>query len=201
MREADRKKLIETLVANDIIKADVNVLTETEELSIDNISESDIGTTSDGQQYLKSVVKKYLLEQGYPFTQENVDMAAKINFPDGKLSSVSIRKSTVIESTELDDADDSDIMDIVKIQTLIQLLEIKSMLKTESEKEYTTEVITDTSTGTLDIESFNKTLAAYSSKGWVLKAVFTNEIGKNAVLGINASIDQTIMVFERNKEI
>lgn len=37
----------------------------------------------------------------------------------------------------------------------------------------------------------------YAIRGWHLHSAFTNEVGKNAALGINATINQTILIFER----
>ena len=37
----------------------------------------------------------------------------------------------------------------------------------------------------------------YAMNGWRLHSAFTNEVGKNAALGINATINQTVLIFER----
>lgn len=74
-----------------------------------------------------------------------------------------------------------------------------------SEYEYETVVINDLITGEIDSDKLQKTLESYALNGWRLHSVFTNEVGKNSgssftsFLGvsINATIDQTILIFER----
>ncbi len=71
--------------------------------------------------------------------------------------------------------------------------------------EYQVVVLQDKRTGEFDVEQYRNILNNYSAKGWRLKTVFLNEIGKNASSvgyggfssGTNATIDQTILTFER----
>ena len=71
--------------------------------------------------------------------------------------------------------------------------------------EYATEVIYDKRSGGADIITLSETLARYARDGWRLHTAFTNEAGKNATtvglgsvsLGTNATMDQTILIFER----
>ena len=66
-------------------------------------------------------------------------------------------------------------------------------------------VLQDKRTGEFDVEQYRNILNNYSAKGWRLKTVFLNEISKNASSvgygglssGTNATIDQTILTFER----
>lgn len=63
--------------------------------------------------------------------------------------------------------------------------------------EYDICVVRDTMSGSANIEGINKTLNEYASKGWRLKAIYSNELGKNSIAGINSTIDQAVMIFER----
>lgn len=71
--------------------------------------------------------------------------------------------------------------------------------------EYEVVVLNDTSSGGFDVEKYRQILRTYSETGWRLKTVFANEVGKNsssfgyggASSGTNATIDQTILTFER----
>lgn len=64
--------------------------------------------------------------------------------------------------------------------------------------EYKVEIISDSEilgkTSKADLES---TITNYALDGWRLHSITTNEIGKNAMLGVNATINNTILIFER----
>ena len=40
-------------------------------------------------------------------------------------------------------------------------------------------------------------LRSYAQRGWRLHTALTNEKGKNAVVGVNATVNETIFIFER----
>lgn len=71
--------------------------------------------------------------------------------------------------------------------------------------EYEVIVVDDLSDGEMDKDEVQEMLSKYSAEGWRLHSIFTNEVGKTAgavrvtMLGvsINATIDQTVLVFER----
>ena len=68
--------------------------------------------------------------------------------------------------------------------------------------------VTDDVSGVLDIKRLSTILKMYASEGWRLKTTITNEIGKNTIgvaigsvgTGTNATIDQTVLIFERRIE-
>ena len=70
--------------------------------------------------------------------------------------------------------------------------------------EYTVEVVYDKG-GAANLQRINDILYDKGRSGWRLIAVSTNELGKNAVsvagFGVNATVDQTLLFFEREKEI
>lgn len=71
--------------------------------------------------------------------------------------------------------------------------------------EYELVVINDLSNGQVDSQKIQAALDEWSGKGWRLHSIYSSEIGKNttgiSVAGFgsmtNATIDQTILVFER----
>lgn len=64
--------------------------------------------------------------------------------------------------------------------------------------EYKVETISDSAVlGKFPKEQLQTLLRNYAITGWRLHSAFTNEIGKNAVLGINSTINETILIFER----
>ena len=71
--------------------------------------------------------------------------------------------------------------------------------------EYTTVYLRDSQSGGVDIISLDSALKRYAEQGWRLHSVLTNEVGKNTssgsfggvTSGINSTIDETILIFER----
>ena len=71
--------------------------------------------------------------------------------------------------------------------------------------EYDVVTITDKSTGDMDFVSLKNVLSERGKLGWRLVNSFTNEIGvissstsfAGSTTGTNATIDQTILIFER----
>lgn len=69
------------------------------------------------------------------------------------------------------------------------------------EYEYTLKIVTDKANGAADIATISSVIEKLSQEGWRLVTVFTNEVGKISEsfggFGTNATIDQTILIFER----
>lgn len=71
--------------------------------------------------------------------------------------------------------------------------------------EYKVVIVNNLADGQIDQSQLQYTLDAYSIKGWKLHSIFNNELGKTSstvslgIIGtnINATIDQTILIFER----
>lgn len=71
--------------------------------------------------------------------------------------------------------------------------------------EYQTIIVNNLETGEINQEKIQHTLNTWSNNGWKLHTIFNNELGKTmssvtiGFLGssINATIDQTILIFER----
>lgn len=83
--------------------------------------------------------------------------------------------------------------DLLKIKALNELYEYKVVS------------LSDNSAGMINTNNLSTVLNMYASNGWRLKNVITNEIGKNAMSigyagisgGSNATIEMTILIFER----
>lgn len=83
--------------------------------------------------------------------------------------------------------------------------EKQEQLKNNPLYEYKTVILNDRENGTIDEVGIKNNLNHYAADGWRLHTVFTNEVGKNSTTtmvgpiggGINATINQTILIFER----
>lgn len=66
--------------------------------------------------------------------------------------------------------------------------------------EYDVVLIENTAIGSVNVDKLRETLSEYSSKGWKLHSIYSNELGKNALLGINATASEDVLIFERKIE-
>ncbi len=144
---------------------------------------------------------KYLNEKCYPFTQESVDLAAKM-FQAKNNSYVQKNVKTVIHS-DFDNITDENVDTYLalKIAELLAKIEMQNNIM-----DYKIDAITDKYTGGADFEAMQRSLDWHSLRGWKVKSIFTNEVGKNSssvtvggyTSGVNATIDQTIIIYERS---
>ena len=71
--------------------------------------------------------------------------------------------------------------------------------------EYDVVSVLDMEHGGVDVDRLNKVITSHASEGWRLISMFSNEVGHNSTMsdvdgvsvGINATADQNILVFER----
>lgn len=79
--------------------------------------------------------------------------------------------------------------------------ELREKLKLNDIFEYDAVTIRDKSSGEIDILALRKELDRRGREGWRLVNTFTNELGVNASsiagFGSNATIEETILIFER----
>ena len=66
--------------------------------------------------------------------------------------------------------------------------------------EYDVVTIENKFSGAVKIDKIRSILSEYSSKGWKLHSIYSNELGKNALLGINATASEDVLIFERRVE-
>lgn len=83
--------------------------------------------------------------------------------------------------------------------------DIENILKINDQYEYEVVTVADNPTGGTNLNHLQGVLTKYSMYGWRLKTIVTNELGKNSSgvgvggvsAGVNSTIDQLILVFER----
>ena len=63
--------------------------------------------------------------------------------------------------------------------------------------EYKVVTIKNDFDGTVAEQNLQNILNEYAAKGWKLHSIYSNELGKNSLFGINATIGQDILIFER----
>ena len=63
--------------------------------------------------------------------------------------------------------------------------------------EYDYIVVPNRSDGSTDKERIEEILSSHAMQGWRLVTMYSNEIGKNAIAGVNATMCEDIIVFER----
>lgn len=63
--------------------------------------------------------------------------------------------------------------------------------------EYDYVVIPNNSDGSVNKEQISKVINEHSRQGWRVVTMYSNEIGKNAIAGINATACEDIILFER----
>ena len=72
----------------------------------------------------------------------------------------------------------------------------------ESLYEYKVINLIDKATGACDVDELEMLLNEYAARGWRVKSVISNELGKNALavmgIGVNGVVDQVIVILERD---
>lgn len=94
---------------------------------------------------------------------------------------------------------------VIRISTEAGQADLTEKIKINDLYEYDVVTITDKSNGAMDIVSLERVLSERGKLGWRLVNSFTNEIGITSsstsfagyTSGTNATIDQTILIFER----
>lgn len=66
--------------------------------------------------------------------------------------------------------------------------------------EYDVVAIPNAGSGSVNIDGLENILHEYSSNGWRLHSIYSNELGKNAILGINSTASEDVLIFERRVE-
>lgn len=205
MDENFRKQLTENLIQAGIVKTWSEVQTNTEDFNVDatQTNDEDIGTASDGTLYVKSLLSKYLTENGYPMTQENVDLAAKMFQANG--GTYTLKTHATVRRNEMDSVPDENIDEYIQFKIAEQIGLLKKELISQNFMQYQVECVYDNRSGGTNFTELQNVLNTYSRNGWKLKQVFTNEVGKNSLSvsvggytsGTNATMDQVVLIFER----
>jgi len=203
MTENEKNIIIERLKKCKALKVRkvTKKITNTEKVDF-NVAQTD-AVSSEGIPYSKNEVMQYLLKKGLPLTQENVDLAAKMM--NTGYTKENVNYVTEIHH-ELEDADDETIDRFLNLYIVEKLSALEQ--SSNNIMEYTVVSINDKHNGSTDIDLLERTLNRYSSEGWRVKQMFTNEIGVNSSsasingvgFGTNSTVDQIIIVFERVKK-
>ena len=206
MEEFLKQQIKKELISSNVARTWSETQSVSEEVTVSDEqrnNDDNIGISSEGVRYYKSLVSKYLNDNGYPFTQENVDMVAKMFSAnnDGYV------KSTVetVKKSDLD-ALEGDQLDIyIKSKIASILSQFRQDFQMHQFMTYEIDIVSDKPGGATDVEGLKRSLRWRSERGWRLKNVFTNEVGKNSssvsvgslTSGINSTIDQVILIYER----
>ncbi|MDE6426770.1 MAG: hypothetical protein K2K89_11650 [Ruminococcus sp.] len=201
MNDELRKRIYNSLKENNLLKTWTENIHETEEVvyNTNHTNDDDITTAPDGTQYYKSLVIKYLTEKGYPLTQENINLSARMFQANG--ATYTRNNYRTIERDEFENIPDEDI----DVFLYSKILEQLAQLNAHTFMDYAVESVRDTRSGGTNFDALAKILRKRSETGWRLVNTFTNEIGVNSTSvtignytgGTNATIDQIVMIFER----
>ena len=205
--ESIRKQLEMILLKNNLLESNDEVHHITEEIDVENLpqDEENIGISSDGTRYYKKLVFQYLTENGYRINQDYIDLAAKkfqVNDAAGKVTK---ERTEVVKHTEIDEIPEEQLplfMQMKNLEMLSSLMDMLSeqrkMMMQDQMKEYDIDVIRDLRGGSTDVSALKKSLEWHQERGYTLKQMVTNELGKNAMSismgnytsGVNSTQDQ-----------
>ena len=151
----------------------------------------------------REIVIDYLLKSGFDLTDENFKQAEKmlVSMESGKRSKTLRNAGKAKEFTtinHLNSLSTEELSSLLNIAILNVLNEIKE--KRNVKYEYAVETINDIR-GSTNITALKYTLKSYGDRGYKVKSIFTNELGKNSIsagtFGINSTEDEVVIVFEK----
>lgn len=156
----------------------------------------------------RSVVIDYLYKSGYELNDTNYAMAEQMLMSleqnelnstiqnAGKIPQGERRYKTVNHLFELSDEELKSLSNIA----IIKLLNDIKHRTSDVTYEYAVEVIKDVG-GATNVTLLSQVLENYSSRGYRVRSIFTNELGVNSVsvsgMGFNSTADQVVVVFEK----
>ena len=204
-----RKKIIDNLINAGVVKTWYENVVEgngDNSSSPQTISSDDMDVASDGTPYVKSAVFQYLRNEGLPFTQEYIDLTARMLHNSN--IAVGYSNTRKVLKNELENVDDEALLAYISSKT-VELLAKQN----EVFMEYDVVCIRDRSTGSENMGDLIESIQKHSELGWRIKSIFTNELGVNSSttsfgkstgginvrtsVGTNATIEQTIIIYER----
>lgn len=154
----------------------------------------------------KERVIEYLKDTGMQLTQKNYEMASR--FLQNKLKDVDENGEIQMTFTEqeyinhLGDFSVDEMNSLINVCILRRLQKIEEELKEEQYYEYDIRTVYDIK-GATNISVLSELITQYAEKGYRVKNVFVNELGKNALsvggVGVNTTSDQVVIIFERPK--
>lgn len=154
----------------------------------------------------KDKVIEYLKDTGMQLTQKNYEMASR--FLQNKLKDADENGEIQMTFTEqeyvnhLGDFSVEEMNSLINVCILRRLQEIEEQLREEQYYEYDIRTVYDVK-GATNISVLSDLITQYAEKGYRVKNVFVNELGKNALsvggVGVNTTSDQVVIIFERPK--
>lgn len=143
----------------------------------------------------------YLKESGSALTDDSFAIAEKYLKKQVEEGKTNLTKKVAKEKTVLNhlyDYSDDELKVLLGTAILNKLCENSNGATIQYE--YVVEKVYDKA-GATDTYEMSKIMTKYSSKGYRVVSIFTNELGKNAVsvggIGVNATSDEVVIVFER----
>ncbi len=186
--------LFKEITESDLLKDRlIETITEENEVAVEKVPTS--------EEELRQSIIKYMRETGIELTQANYDHVLKMfksNTDENNVLHQTVKKVTEINT--LEKYSQEEMQELLQICILKQLE--KLTMSKDEEYEYEVESVIDKSGGT-DITQLTNTINFYAKRGWRVISVFTNELGKNSLsiagAGINSTVDEVVVVFERRK--
>lgn len=183
-----------------------SIHTETLSAVEEKILPDDAGISSNGVVYRKNDLMRYIFSNNLPNEQYIIDrLAEQFKYSDSDFQTQTTEK--LVDNNILQNTNNIDeIQAYLNLVILKELTELKEKLSVQFDpammhKEYKVISLTDNNVGYIRAQDLEHTLNLYARDGWVLKTVYTNELGKNGIsignVGINSTQDQNILIFEK----
>ena len=203
-----KEQLLALIKKSNYVKNDVEYSTQVSNVEIPVPK----GVSSNGIEYDKMKLFRYLRENSLNINKENIDkFAANFSVTDETYTEThtQVSKNTTIKlwnDEPVDSLSDDEILGLKDLILLDYINKIANQEKTVI-MEYAVATVIDNYKGGTDIPELERTLNKYAEMGYVLKTSFTNELGVNSSsvsfggvsTGTNATIDQIVLIFERPK--
>ena len=203
MTEDIKNRIIDLLKQNDHHLYTENI--ETTEEIFDDSNEEDVGITDKGIKYHKKALIDFLINNRYPLEESYISYYAE-RFSLDESGTFKKKHTRTVLTDQLDNITDVDLEDYINYVILKNSEAIRKSVKNierlmSAPKQYDVYILHDRFNGALDTDSLQQVLTAYAKDGWTLKFVFTNSLGVNAFsvshIGVNASVEDTILIFEK----
>lgn len=144
-------------------------------------------------------VFQYLRNNNYPITSDNCEMTKK-HLMNTNVSITQIKETEVNHLDEFTEDDMKDLIDVCILKKLVNL-DKKINSRQKIKYEYKIYTVRDKGNGSVDVDALSAIINRMASEGYRVKNVFTNELGKNSVsvagIGVNSTMDQVVVIFER----
>lgn len=154
----------------------------------------------------KETVLDYLKTNGMVLSQDNFDYVQR--YLENKAQDCNQNGEIELKSRErvcinhLNEFSEDEMKTLLDICILRKLSEIEKRVTCVQEYEYIVHSFEDVG-GTTTISKLSDVINGYAERGFRIKDVVVNEIGKNAVaiggVGINSTVNELIVIFERPK--